>query len=190
MYNATSNCEYSSVKGRWMKSLKGGIKRRTLVIAALLLIVAALISGLTITAVAGKSQETQTAQSEITISPTPTPAPLLLPRPNISGTESVVQRLYVAGPETRGIEWLIGGKKIKLPEDAELGGVLTTDNGFMLVIIRGNSTMSIDQNTGKVYFCNIARGEEAAFDFIKQAFPDQAQIIDSFAAKASEEVSK
>ena len=95
-----------------------------------------------------------------------------------------------AGPETRGIEWLIGGKKIKLPEDAELGGVLTTDDGFMLVILRGNSTMSIELTTGKVYFCSIACGEEAAFDFIKQAFPDQAEIIDSFAVKASEEASK
>lgn len=102
----------------------------------------------------------------------------------------IVQELHVAGPETRGIEWLIGGKKIRLPEDAELGGHLTTANGVMLVIIRGNSTMSIEQTTGKVYFCSIARGEEAAFDFIKQAFPDQAEIIDSFPVKASEEVSK
>jgi len=173
-----------------MKSLKSSSKKRILLIASLLLIVAGLIAGLTITAVGGKSQETQTAQSEITISPTPTPAPLLLPTPNISGTGSVVQTLYVAGPETRGIEWLIGGKKIKLPEDAELGGQTITDDGFMLVIIRGNSTMYIEQTTGKVYFCSIARGEEAAFDFIKQAFPDQAEIIDSFPVKASEEVSK
>jgi hypothetical protein len=183
-----------------MKSLKSS-KKRILLIASLLLIVAGLISALAMTAVAGKSQETQTAQSEITISPTLTSAPLPLPPPftpaplpppprEVSATQVVVQELHLAGPETRGIEWSIGGKIIKLPEDAELGGHLTTNDGVLLLIIRGNSTMYIEQTTGKVSFCIIARGEEAAFDFIKQAFPDQAETIDSFAVKASEEVSK
>ena len=183
-----------------MKSLKSS-KKRILLIASLLLIVAGLISALAMTAVAGKSQETQTAQSEITISPTLTSAPLLLPPPltpaplpspppELSETQCVVEELHLAGPETRGIEWLIGGKKVKLPEDAELGGQTMYNHSPLLHIIRGNSTMYIGQTTGKVYFCSIARGEEAAFDFIKQSFPDQAEIIDSFPVKASDEVSK
>ena len=173
-----------------MKSLKGGSKKRILLFASLLLIAAGLISGLTMATVAGKSQEAQTAQSEIAISPPFTPAPLSTPPPELSATQCVVEELHLAGPETRGIEWLIGGKKIKLPEDAELGGQTMYNHSPLLIIIRGNSTMYIGQTTGKVYFCSIARGEEAAFDFIKQAFPDQAEIIDSFPVKASDEVSK
>lgn len=169
-----------------MKPFRGSTKRRTLAIAALLVIVAALISGLTMNAVAGKSQEPQTAQSEITIFPTPTPTPFPGPTPSISETETATgYTLYLAGPETRGIEWLIAGKKIKLPEDAELGGLMIVDHSPVLCIVRGNSIVYIGYTTGKVTFCSIAQGEEGVFDFLKQAFPDQAEIVDGHGSKNS-----
>ncbi len=172
-----------------MKPLKSSSKKRILLIASLLLIVAGLISGLTMTAVAGKSHETQTANSEIPDPPLTFPTPVPLPPGDISGTRSEPEIVHFAGPETRGTEVLIAGKKIKLPEDAELGG-LTLSDSLMFRIIRGNSIIRIGCKTGEVSFGIIAQGEEGAFDFLKQYFPDQAEAIDSLPVRDSEETSE
>jgi len=97
-----------------------------------------------------------------------------------------------AGPTTRGSAIQIAGKKVQLPDDAELGGISVcsygapslsgqkgVDYGARWVIIRGKSQISIGINSGIVMSGYIAPGEGGAFDFLKEYFPDQTDAIDS-----------
>jgi len=100
--------------------------------------------------------------------------------------------IELSGPNTRGISTQIGGKTVQLPDDAELGGLLIEmyvpmgsegkaflENRPALRIIRGDSEILIGSRTGVIISGRIEPGEEGAFDFLKQYFPDQSIAIDS-----------
>jgi len=102
---------------------------------------------------------------------------------------------FWGGPPTRGTEVLIAGKNVRLPDDTELDGVTTgvtpaigldgscpicdrLDDLPWLNIVRGDSKITVGLNTGVVVGGRVAVGEEAAFDFLKDEFPEQAEAID------------
>ncbi|MBI4287424.1 MAG: hypothetical protein HY671_03210 [Chloroflexi bacterium] len=83
-----------------------------------------------------------------------------------------------SGPETKGVTITLAGKKIKLPEDAfiehNIVDVVSPPGGPrietpVLVLRRGNSTISISVPSGKVHEEKLAPGEEKAFDFLRKA---------------------
>ena len=104
---------------------------------------------------------------------------------------------FWGGPLTGGTEVTIAGKKIRLPDDAQLDGVVVSvlpaislDDGGCAIcdrlddlpwlnIVRGDSKITVGLNTGVVVGGRIAPGEEEAFDFLKEALPEMADAIDS-----------
>jgi hypothetical protein len=124
-------------------------------------------------------------------SPDPVPVPTpTYPGPGIPPGTTYSPPLY--GPSTRGAAIQIASKTVQLPDDAEVGGliqfVLNTSSQTLfenlpaLTIIRGDSELLIGQNTGVVINGRIEPGEEGAFDFLKEYFPDQSTTIDSIPA--------
>ena len=108
---------------------------------------------------------------------------------------------FWGGPPTRGAEVIIAGATVKLPDDAELDGLVMCATPVMSVdgdcpgceylddlpwfrIVRGDSVISIGLNTGVVVGGRVAPGEECAFDFLKHVFPDQAEAIEALPVKA------
>lgn len=98
------------------------------------------------------------------------------------------------GPLTRGAEIEIAGRKIRLPNDAEVGGIIQEgipiDPSISLdsmlpyiVIFRGQSAIHIHLNTGHVLYGWFAPGEQGAFDFLKTYFPEQVSAIDALQEK-------
>ena len=86
--------------------------------------------------------------------------------------------IAASGPETKGITLTIAGKKIKLPDDAFVEHNIVDAVGPaggprietpVLVLKRGNSTLSISVTSGKIHEEKLAPGEEKAFDFLKKA---------------------
>jgi|GEM_PF-5585527 len=101
--------------------------------------------------------------------------------------------MFDRGPLTRGTEIVIAGRKMRLPDNAEIRAILS--NGLtpslprdmtespttVAVITRGNSSITLDMTTGRVVEIHFAPGEKNAFDFVKAHFPEHASTIDALA---------
>ena len=83
-----------------------------------------------------------------------------------------------AGPQTKGFTVVVAGKKIKLPDDAYIGAIVSEvvcipgqpcSKAPLLGIQRNNSYIIVSIPTGRIDKEVIAPGEEGAFDFLKRA---------------------
>lgn len=163
------------------------IKRKTLLVLAVTLIIVSAITGLTVTALAGGSPATS-VQPSMTPPPPPPPPfsgmPGAVPPPTQSDVKENGVEVLLAGPQTSGAEITIAGKTIKLPEDAQLGGLVVdvlavqgatdpmADHLPLIIIQRGSSTVYVGLNDGVFVYGSLAPGEEGAFDFLKESFPN------------------
>ena len=130
---------------------------------------------------------------EPTVFPTPRPEELVT-REDLPDLEArgLVTRTVVSGPSTKGAAITVAGKRIKLPDDMYieakwLGGICPV--GWecpaypTYVLVRGNSSTEIDSQ-GKVWWEEVAPGEEGAFDFLREALawpgpyhPPEARLL-------------
>jgi hypothetical protein len=86
--------------------------------------------------------------------------------------------IALSGPATRGTTVSIRGKPIKLPDDAYVESVVArTSCGVgmpcsetpLILIRRGDSTISLSGGSGTILRETVAPGQEQAFAFLKDA---------------------
>jgi len=188
-----------------MKLPVGNVKRKTFLVLVVTLIIVSAIAGLTVSALAGGSPATS-VQPSMTPPPPPPPPfsgmPGAVPPPTQSDVKENGVEVLLAGPQTSGAEITIAGKTIKLPEDAQLGGLVVdvlalqgvtnpmVDHLPLIIIQRGSSEVYVGLNDGIFVYGVLASGEEGAFDFLKEAFPNQDASIDVWHTLPNEVVAR
>ncbi len=69
--------------------------------------------------------------------------------------------------------------------DGECSGCDVLDDLPILIIEKDDCRIKIGKHTGRVVSGHVTPGKEDAFDFLKEAFPDQAQAIESLPMKSA-----
>jgi hypothetical protein len=79
---------------------------------------------------------------------------------------------HLKGEITKGAEIEVGNRKLKLPNDAYLDGLVVSDHSYdhddlpAYIIKRGSSKIKISVETGKIIDKEIAAGESTIFEFL------------------------
>ncbi|MCA0753719.1 hypothetical protein KP806_01555 [Paenibacillus sp. N4] len=90
------------------------------------------------------------------------------------------EKVSVSGQETKGIDIEVAGKKIKLPEDTYIDGIIVSGHveGSSLpayVIRKGNSSVKIGVNTGIVFDEIVDSNDSDPFKFLDAVKQDKGE---------------